>query len=133
VKYAGAAYLLYLGLRALRRREGLDLSAAARSLRLPRVFRDGIIVNVLNPKVALFFLAFLPQFIDPARGASAAQILALGVVFFGIALTMDVLYAIVAGALRGWLRRRPAYLRRQRFVVGGVYLGLGVSAATASS
>jgi threonine/homoserine/homoserine lactone efflux protein len=133
VKYAGAAYLLYLGLRALRRREGLDLSAAARSLRLPRVFRDGIIVNVLNPKVALFFLAFLPQFIDPARGASATQILALGVVFFGIALTMDVLYAIVAGALRGWLRRRPAYLRRQRFVVGGVYLGLGVSAAAASS
>jgi threonine/homoserine/homoserine lactone efflux protein len=133
VKYAGAAYLLYLGLRALRRREGLDLSAAARSLRLPRVFRDGIIVNVLNPKVALFFLAFLPQFIDPARGASATQILALGVVFFGIALTMDVLYAIVAGALRGWLRRRPAYLRRQRFVVGGVYLALGVSAAAASS
>lgn len=133
VKYAGAAYLLYLGLRALRRREGLDLSAAARSLRLPRVFRDGIVVNVLNPKVALFFLAFLPQFIDPARGASAAQILALGVVFFGIALTVDVLYAIVAGALSGWLRRRPAYLRRQRFVVGGVYLGLGVSAAAASS
>jgi threonine/homoserine/homoserine lactone efflux protein len=133
VKYAGAAYLLYLGLRALRRREGLDLSAAARSLRLPRVFRDGIVVNVLNPKVALFFLAFLPQFVDPARGASAAQILALGVVFFGIALTVDVLYAIVAGALSGWLRRRPAYLRRQRFVVGGVYLGLGVSAAAASS
>lgn len=133
VKYAGAAYLLYLGLRALRRREGLDLSAAARSLRLPRVFRDGIVVNVLNPKVALFFLAFLPQFVDPARGASAAQILALGVVFFGIALTVDVLYAIVAGALSGWLRRRPAYLRRQRLVVGGVYLGLGVSAAAASS
>jgi threonine/homoserine/homoserine lactone efflux protein len=133
VKCAGAAYLLYLGLRALRRREGLDLSTAGRSLRLPRVFRDGIVVNVLNPKVALFFLAFLPQFIDPARGASAAQILALGVVFFGIALTVDVLYAIVAGALSGWLRRRPAYLRRQRFAVGGVYLGLGVSAAAASS
>jgi threonine/homoserine/homoserine lactone efflux protein len=132
VKYAGAAYLLYLGLRALRRREGLDLSAAARSLRLPRVFRDGIVVNVLNPKVALFFLAFLPQFIDPARGTATTQILALGVVFFGIALTVDVLYATVAGALRGWLRRRPAYLRRQRFVVGGVYLGLGISAAASS-
>jgi threonine/homoserine/homoserine lactone efflux protein len=133
VKYAGAAYLLYLGLRALRRREGLDLSAAARPLRLPRVFRDGIVVNVLNPKVALFFLAFLPQFIDPARGTATTQILALGVVFFGIALTVDVLYATVAGALSGWLRRRPAHLRRQRFVVGGVYLGLGISAATASS
>jgi threonine/homoserine/homoserine lactone efflux protein len=133
VKYAGAAYLFYLGLRALRRREGLDLAAAARPLQLPRVFRDGIIVNVLNPKVGLFFLAFLPQFVDPARGTASAQILALGVVFFGIALTVDVLYAIVAGALSGWLRRRPAYLRRQRFVVGGVYLGLGAAAAGAST
>jgi threonine/homoserine/homoserine lactone efflux protein len=132
VKYAGAAYLFYLGLRALRRREGLDLAAAARPLQLPRVLRDGIIVNVLNPKVALFFLAFLPQFVDPARGTASAQILALGV-FFGIALTVDVLYAIVAGALSGWLRRRPAYLRRQRFVVGGVYLGLGAAAAGAST
>jgi threonine/homoserine/homoserine lactone efflux protein len=133
VKYAGAAYLLYLGLRALRRREGLDLSAAARSLRLPRIFRDGIIVNVLNPKVALFFLAFLPQFVDPANGAATAQILALGVVFFLIALAVDILYAIVAGSLSGWLRRRPAYLRRQRFAVGGVYLALGASAAGVSA
>jgi threonine/homoserine/homoserine lactone efflux protein len=133
VKYAGAAYLLYLGLRALRRREGPDLTAATRPLRLPRILRDGIVVNVLNPKVALFFLAFLPQFVDPANGAATAQILALGVVFFGIALAVDVLYAIVAGALSGWLRRRPAYLRRQRFVVGGVYLALGVSAAGAGT
>jgi threonine/homoserine/homoserine lactone efflux protein len=133
VKYAGAAYLLYLGLRALRRREGLDLTAATRPLQLPRIFRDGIVVNVLNPKVALFFLAFLPQFVDPAHGGATAQILALGVVFFLIALTVDVLYAIVAGALSGWLRRRPAYLRRQRFVVASIYLGLGASAAGAGT
>jgi threonine/homoserine/homoserine lactone efflux protein len=133
VKYAGAAYLLYLGLRALRRRDGLDLTAATRPLQLSRILRDGIIVNLLNPKVALFFLAFLPQFVDPANGAATAQILALGVVFFGIALAVDILYAIVAGALSGWLRRRPAYLRRQRFVVGGVYLALGASAAGAGT
>jgi threonine/homoserine/homoserine lactone efflux protein len=132
VKYAGAAYLVYLGVRALLSRSGLQLdTSTARPRPLLAVLRQGALVNVLNPKVALFFLALLPQYIDAGRGPVATQTLALGGTFFAIALAMDLVYATVSGAIGRWLRRRPALARGQRYVAGLTYLGLGVAAASA--
>ena len=128
IKYLGAAYLIFLGVRALMADEPLDLDAAASAAPLRRVFLDGLLVNVLNPKVALFFLALLPQFVDPSRPA-ATQVLVLGLLLAAIGMASDVLYAMAAGAVRTWLRRRPAVVARQRYVTGGLYLALGVSAA----
>jgi threonine/homoserine/homoserine lactone efflux protein len=132
VRYLGAAYLAYLGLRALLRDRGTELlDAQARGHSVRRAYLDGILVNVLNPKVALFFVAFLPQFVDPGRGATATQILALGLVVFVIATASDIVYALTAGALGGWLRGRPGFLRRQRYLTGSIYLGLAAAATFA--
>ncbi len=132
LRYAGAAYLAYLGIRALMRQEDLDVGGPVGEPPSPRrAYLDGILVNVLNPKVALFFLAFLPQFVDPSRGATSTQILVLGLVVFTIATTSDVLYALAAGALGGWLRSRRSFLRIQSRVTGCVYLGLAAVAALA--
>ncbi len=128
VRFAGAGYLIHLGIRALRG-SGPDLTAARSAGRSGRAFRQGFLVGITNPKVALFFLAFLPQFVDPARGSGATQILVLGGVFTLIGLTFDLGYAAAAGALGGWLRRRPRLAARQRYVTGGLYLALGASAA----
>jgi threonine/homoserine/homoserine lactone efflux protein len=128
LRYAGAAYLAYLGIRALLRDDAIELDGLAAPPSARRAYLDGVLVNVLNPKVALFFLAFLPQFVDPARGATSTQILVLGLVVFAIATTSDVVYALAAGALGGWLRSRPAFVRVQRYVTGCVYLGLAAAA-----
>ncbi|PSK98955.1 threonine/homoserine/homoserine lactone efflux protein [Murinocardiopsis flavida] len=130
VRYAGAAYLVYLGVRALADRAPLDLGTEAAPPRaLARVFRDGMLVNVFNPKVALFFLAFLPQFVDPAAGPPAMQILVFGAIMASLGLAMDLTFAFGGGAVSAWLRRRPAIASRQRFAVGGVYLSMGAAAA----
>jgi len=132
VRYAGAAYLVYLGLRALlRRAPDAAAGAPAREPSLRRAFRDGLLVNTLNPKVALFFLAFLPQFVDPALGSVALQVLVLGLVFTLVAVVLDMAVAFASGALGTWLRRRPAFLRLQGRVSGGIYLLLGAGAALA--
>jgi threonine/homoserine/homoserine lactone efflux protein len=131
VKYLGAAYLVYLGLRKMlaRDRPGGRAVVVPRSLR--RLFVQGAVVNVLNPKTALFFLAFLPQFVDVARGAVAFQILALGAIFVALGVISDGLYALLAGTAGGWLRRGGRLLRAERYVTGGVFVGLGVAAALA--
>jgi threonine/homoserine/homoserine lactone efflux protein len=129
LRFAGAAYLVYLGLRALLRDDEVASDGggvAAPSAR--RAYLDGVLVNVLNPKVALFFLAFLPQFVDPARGSASTQILVLGLVVFAIATTSDVLYALAAGALGALLRRRPGFARVQRYLTGCIYLALAAVA-----
>jgi threonine/homoserine/homoserine lactone efflux protein len=127
VKFAGAAYLVYLGVRKL-----LERSAVERVERPPeplrRAFRRGIVVNVLNPKTALFFLAFLPQFVDPDRGAVWSQVLVLGLLFVALGLVSDSLYAVAAGTVGGLLRRRRSALR---YGSGLVYIGLGAAAALA--
>jgi threonine/homoserine/homoserine lactone efflux protein len=133
VKYLGAAYLIGLGIRALVRGKPLDLEGDTVPEPLHRAFAQGVLVNVLNPKVALFFVAFLPQFVDPARGAAALQILVLGLVFLAIAVVLDVGWALAAGTLGAWLRSRPRFARRQRFLTGGVYLALGAAAALSGS
>jgi len=133
VKYLGAAYLVYLGVRRLLDRPKAVAThvPAARSLR--RAFLDGVVINVLNPKTALFFLAFLPQFVDPGRGQVGAQILGLGLLFVALGLLSDGLYALGAGTAAEWLRARPSFVARERWVSGGMYIGLGVVAALSSS
>jgi threonine/homoserine/homoserine lactone efflux protein len=134
VKYAGAAYLIYIGVRRILSRT----DAAASQLNLPRrslrrLYRDGFLVNLLNPKTALFFLAFLPQFVDPSRGAVASQIAFLGLMFTLMGLTSDALYALAAGTAGRWVKSSGHYLRWERYVTGGVFIGLGMTAAFAGN
>ncbi|TDB79923.1 LysE family translocator [Actinomadura sp. KC216] len=130
LRYAGAAYLLFLAYRTLRGRHGVgEMELEPQSLR--RVFLDGVLVNVLNPKVVLFFLAFLPQFVDQDAGAVPLQIVAMGAVLALIGLGSDIVYAVAAGSIGAWLRARPAFQRRQRYATGVVYLGLGAAAVFA--
>jgi threonine/homoserine/homoserine lactone efflux protein len=129
VKYAGAAYLIYLGVRKLLSRGEAEFVAAAPAKSRTRLFREGALVNVLNPKLALFFLAFLPQFVDPARGAIPIQTAIFGLTFVLVGLGTDTTYALLAGTVGPWLRRSTRFLRGERYVVGGTFIGLGVVAA----
>lgn len=129
VKYLGAAYLVYLGVRRLLAPEGAHQPASFKPQSLRRIYRQGVLVAVLNPKTALFFFAFLPQFVDPARGPVNLQLLALGGTFVLMAIVTDGTYALLAGSLGGWLKSSPAFLRFDRYVIGSVYIGLGLTAA----
>jgi threonine/homoserine/homoserine lactone efflux protein len=133
VKYLGAAYLVFLGVQRLRSKESLATGsdAGAPRVTLARVFSQGIVVNVLNPKTALFFFAFLPQFIDPARGHVATQILSLGVLFAAMGTASDSLWALFSGSVAGWLRNNRRWMRNERYVSGGILISLGVATALA--
>lgn len=131
VKYFGAAYLIYLGIQKLRRDESTDLSASVPQVKLSRIFAQGIVVNVLNPKAALFFFAFLPQFVDPSRGHVAAQVLLLGVLFAALGVASDTLWAVFAGTVAQWFRGNLRATRAQRYVSGGMLISLGVATAFA--
>jgi threonine/homoserine/homoserine lactone efflux protein len=134
VKYAGALYLIYIGVRRLLSRPDAPAAQVGLPRRsLGRLYRSGFVVNLLNPKTALFFLAFLPQFADPSRGAVTFQIAFLGLLFTLMGLTSDALYALVAGTARRWLKRNGGYLRLERYVTGGVFIGLGLTAAFAGN
>jgi threonine/homoserine/homoserine lactone efflux protein len=133
VKIAGAVYLVGLGLWTLfSSRAEPDVALGGRA-NLRRAFAQGIVVNVLNPKTALFFLAFLPQFVDPNAPHPAVQIALLGVLFALLGLVTDSLWAVAAGTAGGVLRRSRRFVRTQRYVTGSVYLGLGVATAFAGS
>lgn len=129
VKYMGAAYLVYIGVRRLRARQRMVAPEAGTPKRLSRAFVDGVVVNVLNPKTGLFFLAFLPQFVTGARGHVGEQIVALGVVFVLLGAITDSLYALTAGTAARWLRAQPRFLAGERWVTGGLYISLGLAAA----
>jgi threonine/homoserine/homoserine lactone efflux protein len=131
VKYLGAAYLIYLGVQKLRRNDSFDVSSDTPRTSLTRVFTQGIVVNVLNPKTALFFFAFLPQFIDPARGHVATQILSLGILFACMGTTSDCVWAFFSSSVAGWLRGNPRWNRTERYVSGGILISLGVATAFA--
>ena len=133
VKYAGAAYLIVLGVRRLLTRGEAPEDRDVQRAPLGRVFRDGVVVNVLNPKTALFFLAFLPQFVDPDAGPVALQTAVLGFVFVSLALASDSLYGLAAGTLGGALRRSRAYAGARRWVSGSVFVGLGLATAVSGS
>jgi threonine/homoserine/homoserine lactone efflux protein len=129
VKLLGAAYLVWLGIRTLLSRDE-RIGGRVVEPTLGRTYRRGVVVNVLNPKTALFFLAFLPQFVDP-DGSPRGQLAVLGLTFVLIALASDLVWALVAGTAGGLLRRSRTFLRVQRYVSGTIFLGLGALAATA--
>lgn len=132
VKYAGAAYLVFLGVRRILGGDEADdvPGAGARSEKsLRRLFAQGVVVNVLNPKTALFFLSFLPQFVDVDAGSVALQIATLGLVFILLATLSDGMYALAAGSAAGWLRGRSGFVRGERYATGGVLVGLGLLTA----
>jgi threonine/homoserine/homoserine lactone efflux protein len=131
VKIAGAVYLVGLGLWTLFSRGSETDVALGGERNLRRAFAQGIVVNVLNPKTALFFLAFLPQFIDPDAPHPALQIAFLGVLFALLGLVTDSLWALAAGTAGGLLRSSRRFVRTQRYVTGSVYIGLGVATALA--
>lgn len=131
VKLVGAAYLIVVGIRRILAGDGEEPEARTLVAPLRRVYRQGVIVNVLNPKTALFFLAFLPQFVDPDRGAVWPQVAVLGVIFVSVAVLSDMTYALVSDAIAGRIRRTGTGAKVRRWLTGGVFVALGITAAAA--
>jgi threonine/homoserine/homoserine lactone efflux protein len=131
VKYAGAAYLIWLGLKKIFGRGEAGVEAKLQRYSYGRLFRDGFIVNLLNPKTALFFFAFLPQFAEVSRGHLGTQIAFLGLTFAALGFVTDGCYALLASAVGGWLKRGALYRRFERYVSGVLLVGLGLTAAIA--
>ena len=129
VKYVGAAYLVYLGVRTLTSRRSGSMPSVESGRSLRRTFWQGALVNVMNPKTALFFLAFLPQFVDPDAATPWLQALVLGLVFVGLGIVSDGAYALVASGVWARVGRSAAAVRRERVASGGVLVGLGLLAA----
>lgn len=132
VKYAGVLYLLYLGIQKLRSQDLLSVDEAITKESLSTVFYQSIAVHVLNPKAAIFFLAFLPQFLDPNKGPLWQQLIPLWLIYASIGLCIDGSCAVVAGRVRQWMVRHPLFVKREKYVTGGTYIALGLAAATAS-
>jgi threonine/homoserine/homoserine lactone efflux protein len=131
VKYLGAIYLITLGVKAWRDQSTFNLQTSTLSMSSHRVFWQGVLSNVLNPKIAIFFLAFLPQFVDRARGHITVQMVILGLTFacFGLCFLLVVGYS--SGTFGSWLTRRPRYTRFLQRFAGGILIGLGVQLALA--
>ena len=130
VKLAGAGYLIVLGIRRLRAPDR-ELAVETQREPLARIFRQGFVTNLLNPKAALFFLAFLPQFVDRQRGSVPLQLLVLGLVFTLIGVVSDGTWALVASSISSRLRGTRGYARGMRYASGTVFIGLGLVAALA--
>lgn len=133
VKYLGAAYLIYLGIQTLFAKQA-DSSEEVTLKQQPlrKIFTQGIIVNVLNPKTALFFFAFIPQFISAENGSVTLQILFLGATFILMAICTDSVYAIFVGTLGNYLRDNQRFAKIQRWFSGCTYIFLGILTATSS-
>jgi threonine/homoserine/homoserine lactone efflux protein len=129
VKYAGAAYLVYLGIKTiLGNGESLTLDGAPRA-RFRVIYYQGLITNVLNPKVILFFLAFLPQFVDPAQGNISLQIITLGLLMVVVTLPVDLAVGLAGGSVGAWLRARSNVQRVSKWGAGLVFIALGIGTA----
>ena len=129
IKYLGAAYLFYLGLRSIMLKAPADLTRGPVQISAVGAFRQAVLAEVLNPKTALFFLAFLPQFVRPENGTVVLQLATLGIIFVLLGLLSTVIFAVGAGRLGSFLRRHPMVLKWQGKVVGGIYCALGVRLA----
>ena len=129
IKYLGAAYLVYLCLRAIFEKAPVNQPTAAGQLTFKAAFRQAILAEVLNPKSALFFLAFLPQFVRPENGLVSLQLFVLGLLFVLMGLLSTLVTAVAAGRVGAFLRRNPVVLRWQGKVVGSIYCALGVRLA----
>jgi threonine/homoserine/homoserine lactone efflux protein len=133
IKYAGAAYLVYLGIKTLRNRDDSNPLKIPGATSARGAFKRGVIVNILNPKLALFFLAFLPQFVVPTRGSVALQLVFLGLLFISVAIVIDGIYAMTSGMIGNLLNRSQRFAEGQRKLAGVTYLALGATALFSSS
>ena len=129
VRYAGAAYLVWIGIQALRHRSSFSVEAAGDSRALALIYRQSVIGNVLNPKVTLFFLAFLPQFVNAPAGHVGAQMALLGAIFMLVTIVVFGAVAIFAGVLGTWLRAKPAIGSRLNVFAGITFIALGIRVA----
>ncbi|RFU36502.1 LysE family translocator [Actinomadura logoneensis] len=132
VRILGAAYLIYLGVQTIRHRKGVpdaDDAIAATGMSARRAYLNGLLTNLLNPKMVTFTIAFLPQFVDPARGHVGAQFAILGAILIAMEFLVDGLVGVTAGRIGGWLRRRRTARRRIDTATGGIFIGLGIRLA----
>lgn len=129
VKYLGAAYLIFLGIRKLLTSDNGLEEEDVKQESLSRIYWQGFAVNILNPKTALFFFAFLPQFVDPTKGNVTAQTLLLGAIFVGMAIITDSMYALLTSSLAQKLTGNRKFRKGQRYFAGLVYVGLGITTA----
>ena len=129
IKYAGAAYLVYLGIRAMIEKTPAHPVAGTLAISAGKAFRQAVLTEILTPKTALFFLAFLPQFVRPENGSVMLQLFTLGIIFVVLGLFSTVVFALSASGLGRFLRRNPTVLKWQGKIVGGIYCALGVRLA----
>jgi len=133
IKYIGAAYLVYLGARSvLSKRQSVKIDKNLQRLSYKKIFWQGFITNVLNPKVALFFLAFLPQFINIDKSNTSLQILFLGTWFDIVGTLVNILVALLFGKIGAWLSKSPAFIQWQERITGVILIGLGIKVALSS-
>jgi threonine/homoserine/homoserine lactone efflux protein len=133
VKYLGAAYLIYLGIRKIVAREDQAKAEVGKQERLSRIYSQGFVVNLFNPKTALFFFAFLPQFVNTSNGNITLQIFLLGMMFVVMGIITDSAYAIVSSSIANQLNANQNFARNQRYFTGLIYIGLGVVTAFTGS
>ncbi|MGH3243770.1 MAG: LysE family translocator, partial [Spirillospora sp.] len=130
VRIAGAAYLVYLGVQTIRRRrDGTDDLPSGGGISGRRAYLNGLLTNLLNPKMVTFTIAFLPQFIDPGMGHVWAQFVVLGAILIALEFLVDGTVGVLAGRIGDWLRRRHTARRRLNVAVGGLFIGLGIRLA----
>jgi threonine/homoserine/homoserine lactone efflux protein len=133
IKYVGAAYLVYLGVKSLlSKKHSVKFDQNLKRLSCKKIFWQGFITNVLNPKVALFFLAFLPQFINIYKGNTSLQILFLGTWFDLVGTIVNVLVALLFGRIGVWLSKSPSFIQWQERITGTILIGLGIKVALSS-
>ena len=133
VKYLGAAYLIYLGIRKIVVREDRAKTEVGKEESLSRIYSQGFVVNLFNPKTALFFFAFLPQFVNTSNGNITLQIFILGIIFVLMAIFTDSAYAIISSLIANQLNANQNFARNQRYFTGLIYIGLGVVTAFTGS
>jgi len=132
LKYAGALYLIYLGIQKFLSKDEPLFDNRYTKIKFSKIFYQGVIVNLLNPKTALFFFAFLPQFVNPKENVTL-QILILGFLLILMGLISDGMYALLAGYLGSWIKKRIQLLRAQKYVSGTIYFALGITAVFSGS
>ena len=129
VKLIGAGYLIYLGLKAILSRSSITVVECLSYQSSWRLFADGVVISVFNPKIAIFFLAFLPQFVDVSLGAVTGQIFLLGLIYVCLAILSDGAYAVFASSLRNWVGEKLVGSPLPAYITGGIYILLGINAA----
>ena len=132
VKFAGAAYLIWIGVQAILSRGGLAKPDTVAPQPMRRLFLDGVVISIFNPKIAIFFLAYLPLFTDPALGSVTVQLAILGSLYCVLSVISDGAYAILASGASGWFRDRMLNSPVMRYLTGSIFVGLGIHAALAT-